>query len=371
MKFYITKNGNIYGRVMVCKKQVKIYPGYTVATSHWSKKSQKVLASHPRSDIINKVINKLRDSHFDIVANAKITGTEISASKMHTLLLQSIGIGTVHPKYTLQQYADHWLTLHRKVSTNSAYKSKIITMLQTFPRLSWQDITPSWKNMAIDILGRKYKPNTVNKLMAVFKTMLLSARSEGMPVNVPDKMVPPSARVETGYLTTDEIRILQEAADTMPQHLRNAVRLWLLLYCTGQRVSDVSGLIDGQTLNVQGHNMIRITQQKTDITVSIPYSSMLENLIAHPPTILSNLKLNRYIRSAAKLAGLGKADQITSHTARRSCATNLVLAGMPIQQVMNITGHTSEKEFRKYVRYDDIAGAIIVSGSSIYHNTFK
>ena len=42
-------------------------------------------------------------------------------------------------------------------------------------------------------------------------------------------------------------------------------------------------------------------------------------------------------------------EQLSSHTARRTFATMAVQRGIPIKVIMNITGHSSEREFNKYV----------------------
>jgi integrase len=45
-----------------------------------------------------------------------------------------------------------------------------------------------------------------------------------------------------------------------------------------------------------------------------------------------------------------KWELITTHTARRSAATNMYLAGIPPISIMKITGHTTEKSFLRYIR---------------------
>jgi integrase len=42
-------------------------------------------------------------------------------------------------------------------------------------------------------------------------------------------------------------------------------------------------------------------------------------------------------------------DMLSSHTARRSFATNSYTAGIPISSIMTVTGHSSERNFRKYL----------------------
>jgi integrase len=41
---------------------------------------------------------------------------------------------------------------------------------------------------------------------------------------------------------------------------------------------------------------------------------------------------------------------LSTHTARRSFATNLFLSGFPAISIMKITGHTTEKSFMKYIK---------------------
>jgi integrase len=45
-----------------------------------------------------------------------------------------------------------------------------------------------------------------------------------------------------------------------------------------------------------------------------------------------------------------KFELITTHTARRSFATNLYKAGFPSLSIMKITGHKTETSFMKYIK---------------------
>lgn len=45
-----------------------------------------------------------------------------------------------------------------------------------------------------------------------------------------------------------------------------------------------------------------------------------------------------------------KYDLITTHTARRSFATNAYLAGVPTIAILKITGHKTEQAFLKYIK---------------------
>ena len=52
---------------------------------------------------------------------------------------------------------------------------------------------------------------------------------------------------------------------------------------------------------------------------------------------------------------------ISSHTARRSFATNYYLQGFPTLDLMKITGHKTEKSFLKYIRVSKLDTAMRLS----------
>jgi integrase len=87
------------------------------------------------------------------------------------------------------------------------------------------------------------------------------------------------------------------------------------------------------------------------------------------PETISGQKLNDHVKTLGKLAGLKekvmfarteggtrvthvkeKWEMITSHTARRSFATNLFMRNVPAPVIRAVTGHKSEREFLKYIK---------------------
>jgi len=62
-----------------------------------------------------------------------------------------------------------------------------------------------------------------------------------------------------------------------------------------------------------------------------------------------------------------KWELISSHTARRSAATNMYLTGrMTLLEIMNITGHTTERSFFKYIRIGSESLSKQISGDPFY-----
>ena len=88
-----------------------------------------------------------------------------------------------------------------------------------------------------------------------------------------------------------------------------------------------------------------------------------------PPSAISNQKMNEYLKELGEAAAIKddiviastkggkrhietykKFELITTHTARRSFATNAYLQNVPTISIMKITGHRTEKSFLKYIK---------------------
>jgi integrase len=99
-------------------------------------------------------------------------------------------------------------------------------------------------------------------------------------------------------------------------------------------------------------------RQKTDTNVNVPllniplailkkYEGKLPNGQLLP--ILSNQKLNSYLKEIADLCGINK--NITFHLARHTFATTTTLSkGVPIETVSKMLGHTNIKTTQIYAR---------------------
>ena len=159
---------------------------------------------------------------------------------------------------------------------------------------------------------------------------------------------------------------------------------------TGLRFSDFSRI---EAENIQT-NTITIKTQKTGKLVIIPIHWTLKMIMSKykrktanslPPSI-SQQKLNTYIKEVGEKVGLKemvmiskikggkridnsfpKYKLITTHTARRSFATNAFKNGIPSIAIMKITGHTTEKAFLKYIKISEKENAEML----LQHDFFK
>ena len=100
-----------------------------------------------------------------------------------------------------------------------------------------------------------------------------------------------------------------------------------------------------------------------------PKSPILEKYDGKLPEKLKNQPFNRAIKKVCKKAKikteetksitkggirqterLKKWKMVSSHTARRSFATNLYKSGFPAISIMAVTGHRTERAFLKYIK---------------------
>ena len=134
-----------------------------------------------------------------------------------------------------------------------------------------------------------------------------------------------------------------------------------------------------------GSNQISIRTIKTNEFVDIPLHPIVKNILSKYkgsfPNNISEQKFNEKLKEIAADVGLSdqigysitkggmkkkiteaKHQLISAHTARRSFATNLYKRGLPIQTIMAVTGHQTEKSFRTYIKSKRIDAVKDMSG---------
>lgn len=173
------------------------------------------------------------------------------------------------------------------------------------------------------------------------------------------------------YLNREEMETLfeMELNDRLSR-----VRDLLLLGClTGQRFSDFTEIKPANIVGKEGEKFIKLRQQKTNAEVWIPIEdpmliSILERNGWSAPKAMSNQKLNEAVKELCKMAGFDEEVEITkyvggravkevakkyelvsSHTGRRSFASNAIMDDMNETDVMIYTGHTSLASFKRYI----------------------
>ena len=186
-------------------------------------------------------------------------------------------------------------------------------------------------------------------------------------------------------LSTDEIIRIYNLNIRVKE--RDIVRDMFVCNClTGFRYSDFSELTAS---NISGNIIVRKTR-KTGVHVEVPIHRIVREIINKyegdfPPYEKSMQNYNKIVKNVCKQAKINekifiehtkghnvvrksfkKYELVSSHTARRSFATNAYLAGIPTARIMLITGHTTEQSFFKYVQIGKRENAIELANHSFF-----
>jgi len=120
-------------------------------------------------------------------------------------------------------------------------------------------------------------------------------------------------------------------------------------------------------------NTISIDTYKTHNRVIIPIRPIVKEILGkydnRPPKPQCNQSTNRLLKKLCEKAGITelitytetvggkrkeqtvrKCDKVTTHTARRSFATNAFKRKVATLSIMAMTGHKTESSFMKYIR---------------------
>lgn len=185
--------------------------------------------------------------------------------------------------------------------------------------------------------------------------------------------------VDTVYLGWQELSLIYHLDLSNTTNLEKYRNLFVLGCLTGFRFSDYSNI---KPEEVRG-GMLYVNQTKTLSTVVVPLRKDAKNILIDKYHIqmpqVSNPNFNFYIKEVVKLAGIDEMVKIThkrgnkiieetrpkyawimSHTCRRSFYTNEFLDGTPTNLIMAISGHKTEKVFRRYIKADQVQKAHMI-----------
>ncbi|MGY6522427.1 MAG: phage integrase SAM-like domain-containing protein [Mongoliitalea sp.] len=244
--------------------------------------------------------------------------------------------------------------------------------------LAFETIDQNFYTKFVNYLNKeKYSLNNVGKYIQVIKTFLTYATENGYNTNMFFQSKQFKAHKVAGfsiYLNENEVNDLYEKDLSSTPHLERVRDLFIVGCWTGLRFSDFTNI---QPKNIEG-DFLKITTYKTGEKVIIPIHRTVKEIMdkykgKYPnslPPAIANQKMNAYLKDIAKevdslktgvevegiKGGLKvntikqKWELVTTHTARRSFATNVYKSGFPAISLMKITGHKTEKAFLLYIK---------------------
>lgn len=241
-------------------------------------------------------------------------------------------------------------------------------------KYKWEDLNRELYNQFLQFLyKREYSANAAGRIIKHWKVIAQAALDDNIHNNKAFRdqyFKTITSKVDNIYLNEQEVQKLEKLNLTNRPAWDKARDLFLMECYTALRYSDIKKL---SPENIHGKYIHMITL-KTKTTVQIPISERMSKLLKkykYSAPKLPEQKVNDYIKEIAQLAKIEtpihkkqtiggkdiiniqpKFELITTHTARRTAATQMYLQGMAIKDIMAITGHTTITSFEKYICMD-------------------
>jgi len=380
---------------------VRFSPGISIKTDYWNQKEQRLIK--PKEYIEGQEIN-LKLMKFHAKVKKVFADLEEQLDREPTKNELEIALKEKFRENTNKTggFLNYWQNrISRMVaeleaegksanrnSTASSYKQTLAVMSQMLGKelleMGFNEVNDDFytRMLRFCTIVLNHSPNNIGKHVKNVKAVMASAEFDGLHQNKAyKKFKMPSEQVHDVYLTREEIdRIYNLDLSGKNANLAVSRDLFVIACSTGLRFGDWSQLAD---LDLNGET-VRIIPEKTKTPVIIPLSKRVKEILARYPKMpkaKENQPMNRDLKEIAQMAGINEAIQyhttqggkrikvtcekwemVSTHTARRSFATNLYLAGAPIIEIMKITGHKTETQFLKYIKItkDDAAKKLSV-----------
>ena len=361
---------NINGNRVVMNLQRSINP------NDWDSARARALGRTNEARIFNEYLETIR-----VKAHKKFTELLAYTDEVTPQILRDaiLGVKSAKSKQIIDIWQDYVADLFKLIGkevTRATYQkhSRAMRYFEEFLKKKYQAPDVSIKSVNYQMIqqfsiflktDKECNHNTTIKFLQNLKTVTRLSIRSGWLLKDPFNGISLTLKeVDRPYLSHEEIERL--IAFNSPFDRLNRVRDFFVFSCfTGLAYIDVSKLkrseIEG---NEESGFWIRTRRQKTggranipllDIPMSIINNySRLELLRANDPIlpILSNQKMNAYLKELADLCGIEK--QLSFHVARHTFATTVTMMnGVPIETVSKMLGHKNLQSTQHYARIVD------------------
>jgi len=243
-----------------------------------------------------------------------------------------------------------------------------------------------------------YSDNLIDKMIRTCKVILNDATERGHNSNMEYKskiFSHAQKPADNIYLTRSELKKIEELDLSDHAQMEMHRDIFIIGAYTGLRYSDFSRIGKRNITTVtdkedQPVRVIKIFMKKVNSYVYIPIHPTVERLLKYHDYNLKQYKItnavmNRHLKLIGQKAGIDdgvtkvvyrskkgvktrhkKYELITTHTARRSFATNAYKAGVPMLNIMRVTGHKTSQAFLKYISFDDEENAVMMAEHSFF-----
>jgi len=358
---------------------LKVYSNITILSKHWSKKKRCVLSANPKATEWNRYLLSFEKNVLDIYLRAKEENRYVTAAYIKRALEPkknkkedtfwnrwneflnskkgSCSEGTIKKYNTVKRHLNAFEEYRKDLFSFNNINDVTLEELQYFMYHS-----------------RDLNTQTTSKNIKFFKAYLNWCHRRRYLNSTDFKYFIPNTQPDTLkiIITEDELNSLRELRINDTPHLENVRELFILSCLTGLRYSDYSRISKEHIKENNEEFYLQIRQKKTEQFIEIPLTEESKNIVMRLVNgkvhAISNQKINKYLKRVCQIAGIDELNEdsyykgkevtktlkkkyelVTSHTGRRTFATNLLFRNVPSEIVMQFTGHKDYKSFSSYV----------------------
>lgn len=340
--------------------------GLNIDKKLWNNSTSRMKGRTAEALNVNAQLDKISISLQDIFKQYK-DDPDLSLDK-----IKSVYLGKDRPKTTFLEFYDKYLEDVKFMigagKTKATYDKYSATKkhFMKFLELKYgrKDIRPKELTHVMihdfDIYLRTtggLKSNSATKTLKFFKTIVIFAQKCGIMSH--DPFVNHHFHLEyvdRGFLTDEEIQVIMKK-EFPTQRLEQVRDVFIFSCFCGLAYIDVANLKEDNIVELDGKKWIMTKRQKTNIPSNILLLDIPLKIIDKYKgktkggkllPILSNQKMNSYLKEIADVCGIKKT--LTYHVARHTFATMTLSKGVPIESVSKMLGHTNIKTTQIYAR---------------------
>lgn len=394
-------------------QRLRFTPGITVETKYWidNNKWAKENKQYPDGYLVNIQIKKykdiiegvLEDFQTNLIVPTQETFKQAVINKIDDINLLEGGVVSEKRKVEIEAFEKTQLLVpfalslldkkDRSYNTIKTYKT-VINKLIEFEnsnniKLNFSDINITfYEKFKKFLIDGDYSKNYIGSSFKRLVVFMNEAKDLGLcNFERPRNFVAETEESDNVYLTEAEIQAIYELKitsdlitkyypDIKLKSLQTKIKRleierdrFIIGYCTALRISDYSR-IDNFSIE---DNLVSIWTRKKDKKVYIPVHYYLKDIMNKYNGLtlpnISDQKHNEYIKDICQFAGINtltrstitkggkrveniqpKYKLVTSHTARRSGATNMYRNGIDLLYISRLLGHSKIEQTVKYLK---------------------
>jgi integrase len=359
----------------------------------WDSKKQRVKQSNVESSMINTKLNDFETKTFNLMNSIDSSKELIDNSTLKAKLDMTFGkVETKKiPTSFIEYIQEYKIEKNNRCGTDRNYDalSKNLTDFQTKNNviLTFEKIDINFKaKFECFLRDKNMSSSTIVQRFKTIKAVMSWGMEHDYHTNstYTKKAFNPSRALvddtKKVYLTNEEIEKII-SLDLSKHTTLDRVRDYFIAGCkTGLRFSDWHKVMLPVDTN---EKVIIVRTTKTNTDCVIPMSQVLKSILnkynGKMPTKISLSSFDEKIKEICRMAGIDndvtfetskgnketltkkKHELVSSHTARRSFATNMYKNNVEASTIMYVTGHKSESNLRKYLKMNEQDKKDIVS----------